>query len=327
MIEVQHSIVSPQALLKTIQRHYPMIGAGDCRLLALGCNDNYHILGKRRQYAFRLYRLNWWPERDVEEELRFLEAMHRKRLNVCKPVRTSDRQRYIKLNAAEGVRYGALFDYIPGRPLAQNFGARNRNMLALGEIVGRMHDIADELTQPVQRWSMCFDNIVRPFLEDVPIVIGHREKDIAYLHRLAARLQDVILNQPQGALNYGLCHGDLHAHNVMLQPDGELAIYDFDWCGYSWRAYDLATIRWSLPRNEKAEAPWRAFLRGYTKIRKLSRQEQRLMPWFVVLRQFEFLNFQLAMRKHIGTAWLNDNYYDFQINFLKNWVKQHVSRA
>ena len=324
MLKVQHSIVSPEALLKIIQRHYPAIGAINCELLALGCNDNFRIKGKRRDYAFRLYRLNWWPENEVDEELRFLEVMRRNKLNVCKPVLSANKKRYIKVKAAEGLRYGALFDFIPGKPLAFHFGKRNANMIQLGEMVAGVHTIADKMKQPIQRWVMDFDAIVKPFLNDIPVVLGHREKDIIYLHKLASQLEDMILGQPDGVLSFGLCHGDLHTHNVMLQPNGDLAIFDFDWSGYSWRAYDLATVWWSLPRNEKSNAPWRAFLRGYTESRKLSQQEKKLMPWFVVLREFELLNFQLSMRKHIGTAWLSDNYYDFHINFFKNWIKQHI---
>jgi hypothetical protein len=56
---------------------------------------------------------------------------------------------------------------------------------------------------------------------------------------------------------------------------------------------------------------------------RLSRQELKIMPWFFVLRYFEFLNFQLLVRNHFGEAWLNDNYYDFHIGAIKNWVKRH----
>ena len=101
MLQAQHSIVRPDAILKTVQKHYPATSARDCELLALGCNDNYRVMAKHRDYAFRLYRYNWWPEQDVDEELRFLEAMRRKKLNVVKPVRTARQQRYIKLNTAE----------------------------------------------------------------------------------------------------------------------------------------------------------------------------------------------------------------------------------
>lgn len=326
MLKAQHTIVSPDALLKTIKRHYPNIGASGCELLALGCNDNYRLQGKRQDYAFRLYRYGWWPEADVDEELRFLEAMRRRTLNVCNPVRSAGKQRYISVATAEGTRYGALFGFLPGLPLGHNFGKQNVNMHRLGEMVARVHTIADELKQPVQRWTMDFDAIVTQFLDAAPSVLGHREKDLAYLTKLAGRLEDVILAQPDGALGFGLCHGDLHTHNVMLQPDGDLAIYDFDWCGYSWRAYDLATVWWSLPRNAKSNSPWRAFLRGYGQVNKLSRQELKLMPWFVILREFELLNFHLSMRKHVGTAWVNDNYYDFHIGFFKTWIKQHLGK-
>jgi len=324
MIQAQHTIASPAAVLKIIKRHYPNIGAHDCQLLALGCNDNFTIKGKRRDYAFRLYRYDWWPQADIDEELRFLEAMRWRKLNVCKPVRSVNKQRYISVNTSEGKRYGALFGFLPGRPLGHNFGKRNSNMHRLGEMVAQVHTIADGLKQPIQRWTMDFDALVTPFLESAHEVIGHREKDIAYLNDLAAQLEELLNHQPEGSLDFGLCHGDLHTSNVMLQPDGDIAIYDFDWCGNSWRAYDLATVWWSMPRNEKGLPPWRAFLRGYTKHKPLSPQERKLMPWFVVLREFELLNFQLSMRKHIGTAWLNDNYYYFHINFFKDWVKQHI---
>lgn len=324
MIQVQHSVVSPDALLKVIKRRYPAIGAIDCQLLALGCNDNYRIKGKRQDYAFRLYRHGWWPEADVDEELRFLEAMHRRKLNVCKPVRAGNKQRFISIMTAEGKRYGALFVFIPGQPLGFNFGKNNKHMTELGEMIARVHSIGDELKQPVQRWTMDFGTFVKPFLNEVPTVLGHREKDIAYLNELAGRAENTILDQPKGALSYGICHGDLHTHNVMLQPDGKLAIFDFDWCGNSWRAYDLATVWWSLPRNDKSLAPWRAFLRGYSRQNKLTPQERKLMPWFVIFREFELLHFHLSMRKHIGTAWLNDDYYDHHIGFLKNWEKHHL---
>ena len=324
MIEVQHSIISPAAVLKVIQRQYPTLGAEACELMELGCNDNYRIKGKRKDYAFRLYRLNWWPEKDVDEELRMLEVMHRNKLNVCKPVRNENKHRYIKVAAPEGVRYGALFNFIPGQHLGFHLSG-NQKLVQLGNMVAEMHTIADNMKQPAQRWTMDFDNVVNKFLENAPVVLGHREKDLKYLHKLARQLKKVLLEQLGEAFNFGLCHGDLHVHNVMLQPDGELALYDFDWSCYSWRAYDLATVWWALTRNKKSMSLWRAFLRGYTQRRKLTREEKKYMPWFVVFRQFELLNFQLSMRKHIGTGWLNDAYYDFHLRFFKDWIQEHIT--
>lgn len=325
MLKAQHTIATPDAVLKVVQQHYPTIGASHCELLALGCNDNYRIKGKRQDYAFRLYRRDWWPEQAIDEELRFLEIMQRKKLHVCVPVRTVNKSRYIEVKAPEGKRYGTLFHFIPGRQLAYSFGPRNQYLAHLGNMVADMHTIADKIRQPIQRWTIGFDNVVTEFLQQAPIVLGHRERDLAYLRKLATELENILFDQPDDAFTHGLCHGDLHTHNVMLQPDGKLAIYDFDWCGYSWRAYDLATIWWALATRNMPMAKWRSFLRGYCQHRSLTKQEKRFMPWFVVFRHFEYLNFQLSMRPHIGSAWLSDNYYDFHLNFFMRWQKEHMS--
>ena len=325
MLKVQHSIVSPEALLNVIQGHYPATGVTHCELLELGCNDNYRLKGKRKDYAFRLCRLGWWPENEFDEELRFLQTLRRKGVNVCKPVLDMNKSRYIKIEAAEGLRYGALFDFIPGRHLASDFGPRNKNLLQLGALVAQMHSAADSIKQPIQRWTIGFDNVVTQFLQNAPDVLGHREKDLKYLHKLADRLEDVILGQPDNAFDFGLCHGDLHLNNVMLQADGDLTIFDFDLCAYSWRVYDIATVWWSLSRNPKSRQQLQAFLRGYTQYRRLSKEEKALLPWFVVFRHFEYLNFQLSMRQHLGSAWFGDHYYDFHLKFFKNWTKEHLN--
>jgi thiamine kinase-like enzyme len=40
-------------------------------------------------------------------------------------------------------------------------------------------------------------------------------------------------------LEIGFCHGDFHGGNA-CQKDGSFTFYDFDCCGWGYRAYDLA---------------------------------------------------------------------------------------
>jgi len=320
MLKVQHSIISPDAILDLVTTHYPATNAQKCQLLALGCHDVYLVQGKHRNYALRLYRYQWWPPQEVDEELRFLQVLTRRKLRVCKPLPASSGQRYVNAECAEGIRHAAVFDFIPGRPLGHNFGPRNRNMTQLGELLTRIHHSADTISPAIQRWTMDFAAVYTPLFANLGEVLGHRPKDIDFLKTTAQQVKEKI--QSQSRLDFGLCHGDLHLHNVMLSNDNTLTVFDFDWCAYTWRLYDLATIYWSLPRNEKAKAPWAAVLRGYSQARKLSANDKKLLPWFVVYRQFEFLNFQLSMRQSIGRAWLNDNYYDHHIGLLKQWLAE-----
>eukprot|EP01027_Heterolobosea_sp_BB2_P025433 GEZU01039036.1.p1 GENE.GEZU01039036.1~~GEZU01039036.1.p1 ORF type:complete len:374 (-),score=97.26 GEZU01039036.1:42-1025(-) len=43
------------------------------------------------------------------------------------------------------------------------------------------------------------------------------------------------------------CHNDLLSLNILVQDDGEVAFIDFEYCGYNYRAYDIANhfIEWT----------------------------------------------------------------------------------
>jgi len=326
MLKTYHSIVDNDSLLQTIHQNYSEIAVRECELLATGCTDNYLVKAGRKKYVFRLYRKDWWPKAEIDGELRLLEVLLKHKVSVCKPIRTAKDQRFISVKTAEGTRYGALFDFIPGRPLGHSKKSRHANLRQLGEMTAKIHTIADTIDPPVKRWTMDYDAIVPPFLKAVSTVLSHREKDIIYLNKLAVELKDVIFSQPEQSLGFGLCHGDLHVHNVMLRPDGKLTMFDFDWCSYSWRVYDLATVWWSLPREEKSTTLWRSFLNAYLRHRHLSRQEKEVLPWFVLLRHFELLNFHISVRDQFGSAWQNDDYYDARLGFFRKWRKQHIDR-
>jgi len=118
-----------------------------------------------------------------------LELLSRNKINVCKPVRDKNKNRHIKIEAAEGFRYGALFTFIPGRHLVFNSAPYNKSMFQLGNLVAGMHSVADNIKQPLQRWTLAFDNVVNEFLRNAHVVLGHREKDLHYLHKLAIQLE------------------------------------------------------------------------------------------------------------------------------------------
>lgn len=325
MIEVQHSILEPRALLAVINRHYPTVRARACRLLTLSCNDNFYVEGSRQNYVFRLNRRNWWPRQAFDEELRVLEFLKRRKFSAVVPKRTRHEQRYISVRTPEGVRYGALFGYLPGTQLAFSPGSRNRKLARLGELAAQLHQVTDQLRPPAKRWTLSFDHMVTATLKELEPKLTHRHADLRYLQRVAQQLQERLEGTPPDTLNFGFCHGDLHTGNVRVSPEGELTLIDFDLSGYCWRIYDLATLWWTL-REDKDAAQWRAALRGYTSVRNLSRQERALLPAFVMVREFELLGFHLMMRRHIGDTWLGDHYYDRHMQFIRRWTRQHLKR-
>ena len=67
-----------------------------------------------------------------------------------------------------------------------------------------------------------------------------------------------------------MCHGDLHTGNARFDKDGRLTLFDFDSCGYGWRAIDIGVYHVSYDwidlsdrtRLEK-DRFWEAFVDGY----------------------------------------------------------------
>ena len=70
----------------------------------------------------------------------------------------------------------------------------------------------------------------------------------------------------------GFCHGDFHAANAHLTEGNTVTFFDFDCCGFGYRAYDIAIFKWDsrLMGKEKETERWEAFLRGYMGLRDLS---------------------------------------------------------
>lgn len=85
-----------------------------------------------------------------------------------------------------------------------------------------------------------------------------------------------------GRERFGLIHSDLHALNLLCEGS-RIKVLDFDDCGYGWFLYDLAS---SLLRyNENLEELCGAWLEGYRAVRPLSREDEREIPTFLVMRR------------------------------------------
>ncbi len=78
-----------------------------------------------------------------------------------------------------------------------------------------------------------------PRAEHEFFLAGCRDDAMAEAWRdLGDRLQ-ALPTDPDG---YGVVHNDLHAGNLLIDPDGDLTVLDFDVAGWHWYACDLAIV-------------------------------------------------------------------------------------
>src|SRR5688500_499926 len=113
----------------------------------------------------------------------------------------------------------------------------------------------------------------------------------------------------------GFCHGDLHGGNA-CETGGAFTFYDFDCCGWGYRAYDLAVFPWAFAvRRETAErvkAMGRAFLKGYARRRTLGPADVEAIAAFVAIRQIWLMGLHIGLGDRFAWGWINDGYFDGQ---------------
>ena len=230
-----------------------------------------------------------------------------------------------KINAPEGTRYAVLFTPAEGD---LHFDTNDKESYLFGQVAGRMHNSMDKIKVSYDRFHLDFSHLIDEPLDYIsPFLQSGRKKDLDYLKRIGEELKNRIKVLPRTKPEYGICHGDLHTWNLHFDKSGNLTLFDFDCFGYGWRAYDIAVFRWSMKfitkNKSKQTRRWNAFLKGYCEERELREQELRAVEVFVAIRQFWHLGLHTHGSKDIGRIWINDEYFDGGIGFIKDWIRDN----
>jgi Ser/Thr protein kinase RdoA (MazF antagonist) len=84
--------------------------------------------------------------------------------------------------------------------------------------------------------------------------------------------------------SWGVIGGDFHNLSTHFK-DGEPTFFNFDRCGYGWRAYDIAAFLSNTNLLQTSEGLSEAFFAGYYAERPLSREEHAAISPFLTLRR------------------------------------------
>jgi Ser/Thr protein kinase RdoA (MazF antagonist) len=260
------------------------------------------------QWIIKFYRPDRWQDATIQEEHDFLVELSQAEV----PVATVWRDRRGQsLHHYEGYRF-ALFRHCPGQaPELDN----DAHLFALGELMGRLHAVADKGT---------FTH--RPRLELLEGVRDAQQRvfDSQRLDRHQRRGYESVITRMLEALRpyqWGeeamiRCHGDCHLGNI-LGRDEHFSLVDFDDCLMAPAIQDIWML---LSANEPAE--WRRqiseIVEGYEETRPFPHQQIELIE---PLRAYRLI-------RH--SAWLVSRWQDpaFQLAFPwvadKGYWDQHI---
>ncbi|MBY3620622.1 phosphotransferase [Acinetobacter sp. CUI P1] len=318
---ITYSLLATDALLLHIKEHYEIPEPVQLQYFLRGMNDTYILQTALEKYIFRVYRADRRSRSEIDFELELLNDLHEKGVNVSIPIPRKDGIIFNEFLVPEGVKYGVLFSFAEGNE--KPIHAVEESYL-FGQAVAQIHKATDNFKSEHVRGKLDFEHLIEKPLHTIKLHMNHRQEDYQFLYDLAIQLKAQIEVHLEAGLDWGICHGDLHGNtNVTFTDEGKLTHYDFDICGYGWRAYDIAEFRLAREIHsgydkDEVERLWAAFLNGYKSLRDLSDNDISAVPMFVALRQLWLFALCFSEGELIGAADFDNGFIDSKMDYFRN---------
>jgi len=310
-------LVSAEALAKILQAAYALHEVR-CQLIQATMRDVYRVTSERQTYILFIYRHQQRTPEEITAEWKFIDYLYTQDIPVAPAVRQNTGELLLTLAAPEGTRYAVLSTFVDGQHLRHRYSIEA--VRRYGHHIGRIHTLSDVIAHHFTRPCNDFHFVVEQSLTALAPLLWHRQADLNYLWDIASVIRLKFNALPQKAPYYGMIHGDVIRANAQVSDDGSVTVLDFDLCGLGWRAYDVASYL-QVAGTEEAK---RAFLTGYQEIRKLSSQEQSLLPVFEATRHIFSLGVPAMNAQHWSRTCITDTTIDTSLNGLKRCMAKAV---
>lgn len=287
----------PAAALAAAQRVLPRFDRAGAALTLINLSENatFRVESPGSPATIlRLHRAGYHSLPEIESELDWVDALRRDAgLITPQVIETAEGERVASVSEARAGAagsYAVLFHEIAGREPAEADLVSAFDVL--GSTTAQMHAHAMSWRPPARFTRMRWD---------LDTTLGRwphwgRWTDGPGVDRAAAAVltqgRDVVVERltrlGQGPDHFGLVHADLRLANLLVTTE-QVAVIDFDDCGWGWFMYDLATALSFLEDSPMADELIGCWLNGYKSVRSLSQVDEREIPTFVLLRRLMLL--------------------------------------
>jgi Ser/Thr protein kinase RdoA (MazF antagonist) len=320
---VSSSILSATHLATFVQSRYQLSEHTVCRLLKTGINHSYLITDGTNKFVFRIYCFNWRSVTEIGEEITLLNNLKENNIPVSYPIADSTKNYIQDIPAPEGKRYGVLFSYAPGEKMLSYSPDIH---FRVGEAMAKMHLLTQD--QHINRVTYNSRIMLEDALERMKPFINNDAEEFVYLGKVKAYLTTRLDELSTSTLRKGVVHLDIWYDNMHFDNNGDITIFDFDFCGNGWLCLDIAYYMIQLHKIEKDENEYqlklKSFLDGYERITPLSEEEKDAVPVMGVSVFIFFLGVQCHRYDNWSNVFLNEIHLKLFINLLiKRWCNYH----
>ena len=250
----------------------------------------------------------------VQGEAEFIDYLGANGINVGRPVRDANGNLVEAIPAEEGEFVAVVFEKVPGEEPDDHVWDDGTLMKKLGRMLAKMHVLTQEFEPSAEQYRRL------DWDEDNEIVMGlmHKglpEDEAAEVAQRYQALVDQVNELPRTKEHFGLVHFDVHDGNFFLHR-GEIQLFDFDDCLYTWFANDIAMVIYyatSEIRDDAEQLKFQItqFIEGYNEISTFNPLWLEYIPAFLMMRRWD-----LYARVHT----------DFITEEWDEWVTQFINQ-
>ena len=312
-----YSQLSSQSVREIVTANYDLSASVGCKFYVLGLHDNYLIEAGNQKYIFRIYRNDWRSEEEIIFELDLLAFLGDKTSFVACPLQTSAGELSVCIDSPEGKRVGTLFHYADG------FAPGNEITVEQSKLLG---NTAAKLHRATETFQTSYS---RPVL-DIPYLLDESVNALAafidieshnYLKILQRKIHCNIPPLSRTPGSYGICIGDINSTNFHINEQNHITLFDFDQCGFGYRAFDIGKFISSLSSLKSKHDLAKAFMDGYQQVRELNQDEIVAIPYFEIVSLIWVMAIHTYNADRIGHKWLEKPFWDRRLAKLKDLEK------
>jgi Ser/Thr protein kinase RdoA (MazF antagonist) len=278
MFPVIYSTLACQALVARVLPCYEIEAVTDCQFWHRGMSDVYLVETVAQPYILRVSHCYWRSKADIDFELELLDFLRSRQVPVAYPLRAKDGRLAIEIDALEGKRYASLFIYAPGEVAVGDLNPAQAHKL--GETLATLHQVAAEFCSQAARQPLTIEYLLDDSLRAIAPFLQHKQDDLAYLVAAIDQIKNQLQSFPTHPPFWGICWGDPHSGNAHFTSDNAVTLFDFDQCGYGWRAFEIAKFLQKSLTTGISSKVRDAFLNGYQTVQAITELETDALQAF-----------------------------------------------
>lgn len=321
-LPVTESTLSASYLGEWIRQSYGLNPDTSCKLFRTGINHLYIVMNEKAKFVYRVYSLNWRKKPEIAEEVRLLIHLQAHGVSVAHPIADKNGNFIQDLNAPEGLRYGVLFSFANGKKIPQFTEAAS---FRIGRVMAEMHRVTENFS--LERTAYNDKTLLEESYNISRRFFDQASQEMHFVQDATKYLIEEYKKVKLDEVRSGAIHLDIWFDNLHISNDGEITLFDFDFCGNGWLCHDIAYYMLQLYNTRQSDDAYHkkldSFVKGYESVQKISEEEKRIIPMIAVGIWFFYLGVQCDRFENWSNVFLSEDHLKRFITTIKKWMNYH----